>query len=126
MTELQEHKVRRRRSREEAAQLVLEYEQSGLTRQAFCRRHGVSLATLDNYRQRSVSVGAAVRRNWLHLGSKEAGSTIAAIFSIVESCRKLGVPIRQYLADVLPGMADRSIHSLADLTPTACAAKPAN
>ena len=72
---------------------------------------------------RPISVG---RRNWLHLGSKEAGPKIAAIFSIVESCRKLGVPIRQYLADVLPGMADRSIQSLADLTPPAYAAKPAN
>jgi len=34
----------------------------------------------------------------------------------------LGVPIRQYLADVLPGLADRSIHELADLMPTAYAA----
>jgi hypothetical protein len=29
---------------------------------------------------------------------------------VVESCRKLGVPIRQYLADTLPGLADPSIH----------------
>ena len=29
-------------------------------------------------------------RNLLHLGSKEAGPKIAALFSIVESCRKLG------------------------------------
>jgi len=58
----------------------------------------------------------------LHLGSKEAGPKIAAIFSIVESCRKLSVPIRQYLADVLPGLSDRSIHALASLTPAAYAA----
>jgi hypothetical protein len=32
------------------------------------------------------------------------------------------VPIRKYLADVLPGLADRSIQSLAKLTPTAYAA----
>jgi len=63
------------------------------------------------------------RKNWLHLGSKEAGPKIAAIFSVVESCRRLAVPIRQYLADVLPGMANRSIQTLADLTPTAYAAK---
>jgi len=69
---------------------------------------------------RPISIG---RRNWLHLGSKEAGPKIAAIFSIIESCRKLSLPIRQYLADVLPGMADRSIQSLAELTPTAYAAK---
>jgi hypothetical protein len=41
---------------------------------------------------------------------------VTAIFSIVESCRKLDVPIRQYLADVLPGLADRSIQSLDELT----------
>ena len=68
---------------------------------------------------RPISIG---RRNWLHIGSKEAGPKIAAIFSIVESCRKLGVPIRQYLADILPGLADRSIQSLSELTPTAYAA----
>jgi hypothetical protein len=68
----------------------------------------------------------------LHLGSKEAGPKIAAIFSIVESCRKLNIPIRQYLADMLPGLADmlpgladRSIQSLAELTPAAYAAKMA-
>ena len=69
---------------------------------------------------RPISIG---RRNWLQIGSKEAGPKIAAIFSIMESCRKLGVPIRQYLADVLPGLADRSIQSLAKLTPMAYAAK---
>jgi hypothetical protein len=58
----------------------------------------------------------------LHVGSKEAGQKIAALFSIVESCRKLDVPIRQYLAHVLPGLADRSIQALADLTSAAYAA----
>jgi hypothetical protein len=71
---------------------------------------------------RPIAIG---RRNWLHLGSKEAGHKIAALFSIVESCRKLGVPIRQYLADVLPGLADRSIQELTELTPAAYAAKMA-
>jgi transposase len=71
---------------------------------------------------RPISIG---RKNWLHLGSKEAGPKIAAIFSIVESCRKLDVPIRKYLADVLPGLADRSIQSLVELTPIVYAAKAA-
>ena len=61
----------------------------------------------------------------MHLGSKEAGPKIAAIFSIVESCRKLDVPIRKYLSDVLPGLADRSIQTLNELTPMAYAAKAA-
>jgi transposase len=71
---------------------------------------------------RPIAIG---RKNWLHIGSKEAGPKIAAIFSVVESCRRLGVPIRKYLAHVLPGLANRSIQGLAELTPTAYAAKHA-
>ena len=78
-----------------------------------------------NWAENSMRPIAIGRRNWLHLGSKEAGPKIAAIFSIVESCRKLGIPIRQYLAEVLPGLADRSIHELAELTPTAYASNMA-
>jgi hypothetical protein len=33
----------------------------------------------------------------------------------------LGIPIRPYLADLLPGLADRSIKELTRLTPTVCA-----
>jgi hypothetical protein len=40
----------------------------------------------------------------------------------VESCRRLGLPIREYLAAVLPGLANRSIHSLEQLTPATYAA----
>jgi transposase len=78
-----------------------------------------------NWAENSMRPIAIGRRNWLQIGSKEAGPKIAAIFSIIESCRKLGVPIRQYLADVLPGLADRSIQSLAELTPMAYAARMA-
>jgi hypothetical protein len=70
---------------------------------------------------RPIALG---RKNWLHLGSKEAGPKIAAVFSIVESCRKLNIPIRQYLLDVLPGLADRSIQSLAELTPATQTRQP--
>lgn len=69
---------------------------------------------------RPVSIG---RRDWLHMGSKEAGPKIAAIFSVDESCRRLNIPIRRYLADILPGLANRSIQSLAELTPAAYAAR---
>ena len=75
-----------------------------------------------NWAENSMRPIALGRRNWLHVGSKEAGPKIAAIFSIVETCRRLGVSIRRYLADVLPGMADRNIKELAGITPTAYAA----
>ena len=56
----------------------------------------------------------------------EVGPKIAAIFSVVETCRRLNMSIRKYLGDVLPGLANCSIQSLAGLTPTAYDAKPAN
>jgi hypothetical protein len=83
----------------------------------------VELST--NWAENSMRPIVIGRKNWLHIGSKQAGPKIAAIFSIVESCRKQNVSIRKYLADVLPGLADRSIQSLTDLTPTAYAAKSA-
>jgi hypothetical protein len=67
----------------------------------------------------------AGRIHWIHLGSKEAGPKVAAIFSIVESCRRIGLPIREYLAAVLPGLSNRSIQSLDQLTPAAYSASKA-
>ena len=43
---------RRRRSRAEALSLVGDFEQSGLSRKAFCSAHGIALHTLDYYRAR--------------------------------------------------------------------------
>ena len=77
----------------------------------------------NNLAENSMRPIAIGRRNWLHLGSKEAGPKIAAIFSIVESCRRLKIPIRPYLADTLPGLAARSIQTMNQFTPTAYAAK---
>ena len=42
--------VPRRRSRDEAAQLVAEFEASRLNKGEFCRTHGVAVSTLDAYR----------------------------------------------------------------------------
>jgi hypothetical protein len=99
------------------------YVDGGNTRRLLLDHPIVELST--NWEENSMRPIAIGRKNWLHLGSKEAGPKIAAIFSIVESCRKLGAPIRQYLADALPGLADRSIHELVGKTPTAYAANMA-
>jgi hypothetical protein len=44
------------------------------------------------------------------------------ILSIVETCRRLKIPVREYLAAILPGLANSSIQRLPELTPTAWAA----
>ena len=76
----------------------------------------------NNLAENSMRPIALGRKNWIHLGSRQAGPKVAAILSIVESCRRLKIPARDYLAAVLPGLADISIQRLAELTPTAWAA----
>jgi transposase len=41
---------------------------------------------------------------------------VAAIRSIVESCSRLNIPIRDYLGLVLPGLANRPISQIAQFT----------
>lgn len=45
-------KTRRRRSRAEVAQLIAEFEASGLNRTEFCRSRQLSLSTFARYRKR--------------------------------------------------------------------------
>jgi hypothetical protein len=77
----------------------------------------------NNLAENSMRPIALGRKNWIHVGSQQAGPKVAAILSIVESCRRLKIPIREYLADILPGLADTSVQQLAELTPAAWAAK---
>jgi hypothetical protein len=77
----------------------------------------------NNLAENSMRPVAWGRKNWIHIGSQQAGPKVAAILSIVESCRRLKIPTREYLAAVLPGLADISIQRLAERTPTAWAAK---
>jgi hypothetical protein len=57
--------VQRRRSRAEAAQLVAEYEGSGLSRVEFCRKQGLSLATLARYRKRQAQGEVVAGSGWV-------------------------------------------------------------
>lgn len=69
---------------------------------------------------RPVALG---RKNWIHFGSQQAGPRIAAILSVVETCRRLKLPIRDYLASILPGLADLPVKRVSELTPTAWVAR---
>jgi transposase len=73
----------------------------------------------NNLAENSVRPLALGRKNWIHVGSVDAGPRVAAIVSVVETCRRLDIPVREYLADVLPGLADRKASEVAALTPIA-------
>ena len=74
-----------------------------------------------NLAENSMRPVALGRKNWLHIGSPQAGPKVAAILSVVESCRRLKISVRDYLAGVLPGLADLSVRRLPELTPAAWA-----
>jgi hypothetical protein len=71
----------------------------------------------NNLAENSMRPVAVGRKNWLHVGSPQAGPKVAAILSVVESCRRLGMPVKDYLAEVLPGLNRRTLSEVATLTP---------
>ena len=75
----------------------------------------------NNLAENSMRPVAVGRKNWIHVGSAQAGPKIAAILSVVESCRRLKIPVREYLTAILPGIADLPLSRLPELTPTAWA-----
>jgi transposase len=71
----------------------------------------------NNLAENSMRPVALGRKNWLHVGSAAAGPKVAAILSVLESCRRLDVPGTEYLLDVLPGMDRRKISEVPQFTP---------
>jgi transposase len=71
----------------------------------------------NNLAENSMRPVAVGRKNWLHIGSVQAGPKVAAILSIVESCRRLGIAVKEYLASVLPGLNGRKMRDVDALTP---------
>jgi transposase len=73
----------------------------------------------NNLAENSMRPVAVGRKNWIHVGSAQAGPKIAAILSVVESCRRLRISVREYLTAILPGIADLPVSRLPELTPAA-------
>jgi len=71
----------------------------------------------NNLAENSMRPVAIGRKNWLHVGGAQAGPKVAAILSVVESCRRLGVPVKDYFTAVLPGLNRRTLSEVANLTP---------
>jgi len=71
----------------------------------------------NNVAENSMRPVALGRKNWLHVGSVKSGPKVAAILSVIESCRRLDVPVKDYLLAVLPGMSQRKYSEVTHLTP---------
>jgi len=80
----------------------------------------------NNWAENAMRPIALGRKNWMQIGSEKAGPKIAAILSVLETCKRLGVNGREYLLEVLPQLSYRATRPevqglipLEELTPAA-------
>ena len=73
----------------------------------------------NNWVENGMRPIALGRKNWLHIGSEAAGRHVAALASVVETCKHNGISVREYLQSVLPGLNDILAKRAAELTPMA-------
>jgi transposase len=77
--------------------------------------------------ERLIKLIVLGRKNWLFLGSDDAGHRAAAVYSLVLSCYRLGVDPWAYFRDVLPKLGDTRFPAsrLEELLPEAWAQQQA-
>jgi transposase len=77
-----------------------------------------AFARLDNnVAERAVRPLAIGRKNWLFFGSPEGGEAGAILFSLVQTCRGLGINPREYLEDVMRRIMGHNNQKLYELLP---------
>jgi transposase len=85
---------------------------------AMARYLEVAEAEIDNnsieHALRSVVLG---RRNWLHVGQESGGRRAAHLFSLVVTCKRLGVEPYAYLHDILKRLPEHPNKDIWQLTP---------
>jgi transposase len=85
---------------------------------AMARYLEVAPAELDNnsteHSLRSVVLG---RRNWLHVGQEAGGEKAANLFSLMITCKRLGVEPYAYLHDILRRLPSHPNKDIWQLTP---------
>lgn len=73
----------------------------------------------NNLVENAVRPTAIGRKNWLFIGSEEAGWRTAVIYTIIESCRNHGIEPLEYLKEVLTRLPSMTNWQVKELTPAA-------
>lgn len=77
-----------------------------------------AFARLDNnVAERAVRPLAIGRKNWLFFGSPDGGQAGAILFSLVQTCRGLGINPREYLEDIMRRIMGHNSQKLHELLP---------
>ncbi len=71
----------------------------------------------NNVAERAVRAIAIGRKNWLFFGSPEGGEAGGILFSLVQTCRGLGINPREYLEDVMRRIMGHNSQKLYELLP---------
>lgn len=97
---------------------------AGAIRYALSRRQGLTLilrdgrACIDNSAaERAMRPIAVGRRNWTFAGSDAGGERAAAIYSLIETAKLLGLDPEAYLRRVSEYIADHPVNRIAELLP---------
>jgi len=90
-----------------------------------CTRYAATgfLPIDNNPAERSIRPIAIGRKNYLFLGSGEAGDWAAVAYSVIGSCQLNGFDPRRYLLDIAPRLTERTFTNYAAITPRAWARK---
>jgi transposase len=73
--------------------------------EALCRYLEQGYLAIDNnLSERTLRVVALGRNNWGVVGSAVGGQTAAVLYSVVQTCRRLGIDPFGYLKEALPGL----------------------
>jgi hypothetical protein len=65
------------------------------------------LAIDNNLRERTLRAIAVGRNNWGVIGSEAGGQTAAVLYTVVGTCKHLGIDPFAYLREALPGLFAR-------------------
>lgn len=79
--------------------------------------HDGRVAIDNNSCERAMRKVAIGRKNWLFTGSAQGGHSAAILYSLIETCARLGVNPHQYLTDVLVRLGTHPQSRIAELTP---------
>lgn len=78
----------------------------------------VGEAEIDNNSCENSIRGIAVgRKNWLFCGSESGGKRAAILYSLIESCKRLGVEPFAYLKDVIDRVSIHPMSRIREITP---------
>ncbi|RLA43965.1 MAG: IS66 family transposase [Gammaproteobacteria bacterium] len=71
----------------------------------------------NNLVENAIRPTAIGKKNWLFFGSADAGHSSAIHYTLLETCRKLGINPNEYLRDILPRLPHMTNRTAKDYTP---------